>query len=92
MRIFVMSDARGQIQSVAIPNSQLASAVNVEGDAGVHVHALDVDSRVVTRKALLEPKSGEALAQIYGRLGSMIEAAEAKASAKRASKPARRHR
>lgn len=89
MKIFVLCDARGNIESVAIPNPKLAARLNVEGDGVERVHILDVDSRVVTRKALLEPESSEALEKVYERLRSLIEGAEAKAPAKRAFKPAK---
>ncbi len=71
---------------MAIPNPTLAARLNAEGDAKGRVHILDLDSRMLSRKALLEPETSAALAKAYERLGSMINATKAEGSTKRASK------
>lgn len=86
MKIIVLSDGGGNIESVAVPDRKLA--VDLELVAKGRVHALDVNSRVLNREALLEPENREAQKKAYKRLRSLIESAEAKGCTSRGSKPA----
>lgn len=70
MKVFVLCDARGNVESVAIPEPAAAAHVGVAAPVGGRVHALDVDSR--TRGDLLEPRSEETRAKAYAALRTRI--------------------
>jgi hypothetical protein len=72
MKIFVLCDEGGNVQSVAIPNPALAGNLSLEAPAGGRVHILDIDSRAMTREDLLDPKSEEERRKVYDTLRAMI--------------------
>jgi hypothetical protein len=75
MKIFVLCDERGDVESFVIPNPQLAARVGLEAPTGGRVHVLDVDSRVLTREDLLNPKDTDARKKVYDKLRGMIASA-----------------
>lgn len=72
MKIHVLCDKLGNIQSVAIPNPELADRINVQADDGGRVHKLDVDSSVLNPEALREAANDEYRKQVYAKLRRMI--------------------
>ena len=76
MKIFVLCDDQGDIQSVAIPNPALADRINVQIDGGGRVHKLDVDSRAVDLEALRSVASDKARKDVHDRLRKMIESSK----------------
>ena len=72
MKLVVMCDKKGTIQSVMIPEPKFAGRLNVEMETGGTVHHLDVDSKTATKDILLGKKGEEARTQAYRRLQSLI--------------------
>ena len=83
MKIFVICDATGNIRSFAIPNPALAANASLEAPDGGRVHVLDVDSRVMTPKDLLNPKSEQARKKVYDKLRRMIARSSARKGTRR---------
>lgn len=82
MKIAVVCDARGKVESVAIPNPALADSVGLEAPPGGRVHILDVSGRAMGFEDLLDPKNEAARRKVYEKLRAMIVRARA---------PRRRH-
>lgn len=72
MKIFVVSDARGNVTSAGIPNPAFADSVGMEAPPGGRVHVLDVDSRVMSREDLLNPPSEAGRRKVHETLRAMI--------------------
>lgn len=72
MKIHVLCDRQGNIQSVAIPNPELADRINVQADDGGRVHKLDVDSSVLNPEALRDAADDEYRKRVYDKLRGMI--------------------
>lgn len=90
MRIFVVCDARGNVQSVAIPAPMFAANLGMEAPEGGRVHVLDVASRAMTREDLLDPKSEGARRKVYDRLRAMIVRTPTSRAGRRRSRRRRR--
>lgn len=74
MKIVVLCDKKGAVQSVMIPNPKLAGQINVEFETGGGtVHRLDVDSKTARKEELLGKKGEDARRQAYSRLQSLIK-------------------
>lgn len=72
MKVFVITDARGNVESVAIPAEAVAGQVVMEAPAGRQLHTLDVDPRRMTRDDLLQPRSTQARTKVYAALRARI--------------------
>ena len=72
MKLLVLCDKKGEIQSVVIPNPKFADRINVELEGGGTVHRLDIDKKIATHDILLGKKGEDARSQAYGRLRSLI--------------------
>lgn len=72
MKVFVLFDARGDVESVAVPNPTFSDSLTLAAPPGGSVHLLEVDSRVITREQLLDPASAAARRKVYDKLREMI--------------------
>jgi hypothetical protein len=72
MKILVLCDDHGDIQSVAMPNPAMADRINVQIDGGGRAHKLDVDRHVVDPEALRSVASDKARKDVHDRLRKMI--------------------
>ena len=73
MKVFVLCDDQGNVQSVAVPNPALAGNITVQIDDGGRVHELDVDESVIgSPEALRDVKSETARKQIHEKLRKLI--------------------
>ncbi len=73
IKIIVLCDDRGGIQSVAIPNPKIAERINMQVDTGGRVHRLEVDGSVITPEILLGVRGEDARKNAYDILRAMIE-------------------
>ena len=71
--VLVLSDERGDVQSVAIPAPELADRLNVETDDGGQFKKLEVSGRAITRESLMGNKGHKAQAQAYDAITTVIK-------------------
>jgi hypothetical protein len=73
MKIFVLCDDKGNIQSIAVPNPALADRIHMQSDDGGRVHELDVDESVVGGPEVLRNLTSDtARKQIHDKLRKLI--------------------
>lgn len=72
MKVFVFCDEHGNIQSVTVPNPEIADRINVQMDEGGVVHKLDVDSRMIDPESLMNLTNSEERQAIYDKLRKML--------------------
>ena len=90
MKIFVVADARGNVESVAVPNPAFADNLSMEEPVGRRVHVLDVDGRTITQQQLLDPGSAATRRKVYEKLRLMIARRRASTGARPARRAGRR--
>ena len=72
MKIVVLCDENGSIQSVMIPNPKLADQLHVEFETGGTVHRMDVGSKTAGKDVLLGKRGEVAQREAYRRLQTLI--------------------
>ena len=72
MTVLVLSDERGDVQSVAIPDPELADRINVETDNGGPFLKLDVDVCAITQESLMGGKGDKAQTRAYDAINGHI--------------------
>ena len=72
MKLFVLCDERGNVESVAIPNPRQAANVGVVPDAHQSVVELDADEKVIDRQDLLGENGEKARRRAYKRLRRLM--------------------
>lgn len=60
MKVLVLCDAAGNIESVAVPNAELPGELRLEVEGGAAARELEVDEREVPREDLLGQRGSEA--------------------------------
>jgi len=78
MKVFVLCDRDGNVESIAIPDASVAGRVGLEAEAGGKVYELDVDPRAMSRDDLLAPKSEAARKKVYQALRRRVAARRAR--------------
>jgi hypothetical protein len=73
MRVVVLCDKSGNIQSVALLNPALPPGLHVEIEGGGAVHELDVETEAITPEELLGKKGPESQKRVYEKLRRMIQ-------------------
>jgi len=80
MRVIVITDGRGDIESVAVLAAELADQLDVETEDRGIVHKLDVDHEAVSEKSLRGSLGDEARARAYKVLQEEIRRRAARSS------------
>jgi hypothetical protein len=70
MKIIVLCDDRGEVQSVAFPNPKLEGTLSVESERARHVHELEVDEKVIRPEEMAT--SDEARQEAYALISTML--------------------
>jgi hypothetical protein len=72
MRVIVLCDKAGNIQSVAMLNPALPPGLHVEIEGGGAVHELDLEADAITPDELLGKKGPESRERVYETLRRLI--------------------
>ena len=72
MKVTVLCDKSGNIQSVAILNPVPVGHLRVEIEGGGATHELDIDANVIEPEALLGKKGLEAQKGAYAKLAQIL--------------------
>ena len=71
MKIFVLCNEEGDIQSLAVPHPEAAEHVRLLADEG-WVHELEVDPETIDEEAFRGPDGERALRKVFETLREMI--------------------
>ena len=72
MKVLVLSDSAGNIQSVAVPNPELPGKLHLEVEGGPVARELEVDEREIRREDLLGQKGAEAQGRAIQKLRKLL--------------------
>lgn len=76
MKIFVLCDEAGDIQSVAIPSEHLAAGLHLEVEGGGTARIFDVDERTISADALLGRTGADAQRQVHEHIRKLLRTAK----------------
>ncbi|MET0450515.1 MAG: hypothetical protein ABW137_01640 [Mycobacterium sp.] len=72
MKILVLTNEDGDVQSVAVPNPTLPGRLHVEVDGGAAARELDVDDTEIQRDDLLGHRGAQALERALQKLRKLV--------------------
>jgi hypothetical protein len=72
MKVLVLSDKAGKIESVVLPHPEFPGELHMEVEGGPAARALDVDEREIPREDLLGENGDEAEARALQKLRELL--------------------